>query len=68
MVLTGDPYQIDNPYLGNLIRVYCSPCVDANSNGLSYCVERLKKTWIHGHVTLKRSERSELAAIAAKLL
>ncbi len=56
MVLTGDPYQIDNPYL------------DASSNGLSYAVERLKDQDMHGHVTLKKSERSTLAAIAADLL
>jgi PhoH-like ATPase len=56
MVLTGDAYQIDNPYL------------DASSNGLSYAVERLKSQTIHGHVTLVKSERSALAAIAADLL
>ncbi|MBO5307913.1 MAG: PhoH family protein [Lentisphaeria bacterium] len=56
MILTGDPRQIDNPYL------------DASSNGLSYTVECLKGQNIFGHVTLARSERSELAAIAAKLL
>jgi PhoH-like ATPase len=56
MVLTGDPYQIDNPYL------------DASSNGLAYAVERLKTQSIHGHVTLTKSERSALAAIAANLL
>ncbi|GAB4483312.1 MAG: PhoH family protein [Thermodesulfovibrionales bacterium] len=53
MVLTGDPYQIDNPYL------------DASSNGLTYTVERLKGLAVHGHVTLTRSERSGLSAIAA---
>ena len=46
IVLTGDPYQIDNPYL------------DARSNGLAYSVERLKDHGIHGHVTLLKSERS----------
>jgi PhoH-like ATPase len=56
MVLTGDPYQIDNPYL------------DSASNGLSYAAERLKAQAIHGHVTLKKSERSNLAAIAAEQL
>lgn len=52
IVLTGDPGQIDNPYL------------DANSNGLSYTVERLKKHKIFGHVLLTKSERSELASVA----
>ncbi len=56
MILTGDPYQIDNPYL------------DASSNGLSYAVERLKGHPLHGHVTLTKSERSDLASIAAELL
>lgn len=56
MVLTGDPNQIDNPYL------------DSSSNGLSYCIERLKSEPLHGHVTLRKSERSELASLAANLL
>ncbi|MGK0289285.1 MAG: PhoH-like ATPase [bacterium] len=56
IVLTGDPYQIDNPYL------------DSSSNGLTYVVERLKKQSISGHITLEISERSQLAAIAAELL
>ncbi|MBU4199172.1 MAG: PhoH family protein [Verrucomicrobia bacterium] len=56
MVLTGDPSQIDNPYL------------DSNSNGLTYTVERMKSMALHGHVTLRKSERSILAATAAELL
>ena len=56
MVLTGDPGQIDNPYL------------DKSSNGLSYAVEKLKGQALYGHITLSRSERSDLAAIAARLL
>ncbi|MDH3347573.1 MAG: PhoH family protein, partial [Desulfobulbaceae bacterium] len=56
MVLTGDPYQIDNPYL------------DSSSNGLAYAVDRLKGLNVHGHVTLRKSERSSLAAIAADYL
>jgi PhoH-like ATPase len=56
MILTGDPYQIDNPYL------------DASSNGLAYAVERMKTQSLHGHVTLTKSERSTLAALAANLL
>jgi len=56
MVLTGDPDQIDNPYL------------DSSSNGLTYAVERLKEQKIHGHITLRKSERSELAAVAADFL
>jgi PhoH-like ATPase len=53
LVLTGDASQIDNPYL------------DSSSNGLSYLVERLKGKPIVGHVTLAKSERSELASLIA---
>jgi len=56
VVLTGDPYQIDNMYL------------DANSNGLSFLVEAFKGQRLYGHVTLLRSERSDLAELAASLL
>ena len=56
MVLTGDPHQIDNPY------------IDSSSNGLSYLVERFKGEKLFGHVTLARSERSPLSALAANLL
>ncbi|MDA8418278.1 MAG: PhoH family protein [Desulfobacteraceae bacterium] len=56
MILTGDPDQIDNPYL------------DSSSNGLSYTVERMKGRAMFGHVTLRKSERSGLAAAAAEYL
>jgi PhoH-like ATPase len=56
IVLTGDPYQIDNPY------------VDAESNGLTWLVERFKGQVLAGHVTLQRGERSQLAELAANLL
>ena len=57
IVLTGDPYQIDNPYL------------DSNSNGLTYAAERMKDQTLHGHITAyARSERSTMAALAAELL
>ncbi len=56
VVLTGDPYQIDSPYL------------DASSNGLSYLVEAFKNQSISGHVSLAKSERSKLAELAAELL
>ena len=56
IVLTGDPYQIDNPY------------VDAESNGLTWLVERFKGQLLSGHITLMRGERSELAELAANLL
>lgn len=56
VVLTGDRYQIDNPY------------VDATSNGLSYVVERFRQSPMAGHVTLRKGERSPLAETAAALL
>jgi len=56
VILTGDPTQIDNPYL------------DADSNGLSYTVGRFKNQRIYGHMFLERTERSELASIAADIL
>lgn len=56
IILTGDPDQIDNPY------------VDAASNGLMYAVERFKGEPLAGHVTLLKGERSPLADRAAALL
>jgi len=56
IVLTGDPEQIDNPYL------------DSSSNGLTYAVERLKGRQGCGHVTLSKSERSRLSSLAAEYL
>jgi len=56
IVLTGDPYQIDNPY------------IDAESNGLTFVVERFKEEAIAGHITLVKGERSDLAELAATLL
>jgi PhoH-like ATPase len=54
IILTGDPYQIDSPYLDSL------------SNGLSIAVEKLKNEDIVGHITLSKGERSQLADLAAK--
>ena len=56
IVLTGDVGQIDNPYL------------DSSSNGLAYLIEAMKGLGIVGAVTLARSERSELASLAASVL
>ncbi len=56
LVLTGDPYQIDHPYL------------DSNSNGLTYLAEKFKGVKLAGHVTFFKGERSELAQIAAELI
>ncbi|MEZ4751429.1 MAG: PhoH family protein [Bdellovibrionota bacterium] len=56
VVLTGDCYQIDNPY------------VDSSSNGLSYIVERFKNEPLAAHTTLMKGERSQLAELATNLL
>jgi PhoH-like ATPase len=56
VVLLGDPYQVDHPYL------------DTNSNGLVYVIERMKDQPIFGCVSLHKSERSSLSDIAADLL
>jgi PhoH-like ATPase len=56
IVLTGDPFQIDNPY------------VDSATNGLSVAVDRMRGEPITGHMLLSKGERSELANIAANKL
>jgi PhoH-like ATPase len=56
VILTGDVYQIDNPY------------VDSANSGLTYAVERFKGHAIAAHVTLTKGERSELAELAANIL
>jgi len=56
VVLTGDAYQIDNPY------------VDAHSNGFTFLVNRFRSRPIAAHVVLRKGERSTLAALAADLL
>ena len=56
IVFTGDPYQVDNPY------------VDSSSNGLTFLVNKFRDQEIAAHVTLTKGERSELAELAANLL
>lgn len=56
IVFTGDPYQIDNPY------------VDSSSNGFNYVVSRFRDQPIAAHVELQKGERSELAELAANIL
>lgn len=56
LVFTGDPYQIDNPY------------VDSASNGFNYIISRFRDHAIAAHVELQRGERSELAEVAANIL
>jgi PhoH-like ATPase len=56
IVFTGDPYQIDNPY------------VDSSSNGFNYIVSRFRDQAIAAHIELQKGERSELAELAANIL
>lgn len=56
IVFTGDIFQIDTPYL------------DAQSNGLSYLIDKVKNHPLFAHVTLEKGERSDLANLANELL
>lgn len=56
VILLGDPYQIDHPYL------------DRKSNGLVHVIERMRNQKIFGCVELHKSERSSLSDITADLL
>jgi PhoH-like ATPase len=56
IIFTGDPYQIDNPY------------VDSSSNGFNFVVSKFREQPIAAHIEMQKGERSELAEIAANLL
>jgi PhoH-like ATPase len=56
IILTGDPYQIDHPYL------------DSSNNGLTTVAERFKNEAIAGHIILAKGERSQLAELATQVL
>jgi PhoH-like ATPase len=56
IIFTGDPYQIDNPY------------VDSCSNGFNYIVSKFRDQAIAAHIELQKGERSELAELAANIL
>ena len=56
IIFTGDPYQIDNPY------------VDSSSNGFNYIVSRFRPHAISAHIELQKGERSDLAELAANIL
>ncbi len=56
IVFTGDIHQIDTPYL------------DAQSNGLSYLIDKVKDHPIAAHIALQKGERSELANVANEYL
>jgi PhoH-like ATPase len=56
IVFTGDPHQIDTPYL------------DSRSNGLTYLIDKMKGQNLYAHITLEKGERSHLAELASDLL
>jgi PhoH-like ATPase len=56
IIFTGDPYQIDNPY------------VDSSSNGFNFIVSKFKGEVLAAHIELQKGERSELAELAANIL
>jgi PhoH-like ATPase len=56
IIFTGDVHQIDTPYL------------DAQSNGLSYLIDKVKGQPLYAHITLQKGERSDLANLANDLL
>jgi PhoH-like ATPase len=56
IVLTGDPYQIDNPY------------VDGSTNGFNSTVNRFRDEAAAAHVELVKGERSPLAELASNIL
>ncbi|HAR64677.1 MAG TPA: ribonuclease [Lentisphaeria bacterium] len=56
VVLTGDIFQIDHPYL------------DSHSNGLTTLIERMKGQHLYAHVNMVKGERSELSELASDVL
>jgi PhoH-like ATPase len=56
VVLTGDIFQIDHPYLNSY------------SNGLSYLIDKMQGQNLYAHVNLEKGERSELADLASTIL
>ena len=56
IILTGDIFQIDTPYL------------DSHSNGLSYLIDRVRGNPLYAHINLEKGERSALANLASEML
>ncbi len=56
LVLTGDPWQIDTPY------------IDSSTNGFNHVVSRFRDIPLAAHIELRKGERSKLAEYAANLL
>lgn len=56
LVLTGDPWQIDTPY------------IDSSTNGFNHVVNHFRDIPLAAHIELRKGERSRLAEYAANLL
>ena len=56
VILTGDPYQIDNPY------------IDASNNAITYVAEKFKDQALGAHIFMTKGERSALAELASNIL
>ena len=56
IILLGDTDQIDTPY------------IDKKSSGLSIVIEKFLDSKIAGHIQLRSSQRSEIAAAASQIL
>jgi PhoH-like ATPase len=56
IIFTGDIHQIDTPYL------------DAQSNGLSMLIDKIKNHPLYAHIRLEKGERSDLANLANEML
>ncbi len=56
VVITGDIFQIDHPYL------------DSESNGLSTLIDKMRGRSLYAHINLEKGERSELAELASNIL
>jgi len=56
LVLTGDPWQIDTPY------------IDSSTNGFNHVVSHFRTVPLAAHIELRKGERSKLAEYAANLL
>ncbi|MBN8554923.1 MAG: PhoH family protein [Deltaproteobacteria bacterium] len=56
VILTGDPYQIDNPY------------IDASNNAITFVAEKFKNEALGAHIFMTKGERSPLAELASNIL
>jgi PhoH-like ATPase len=56
IVLTGDPFQIDNPY------------IDASNNAVTFVAEKFKDSPLAAHMVMAKGERSALAEVASNIL